>query len=131
MKKGLIAIAATAIIATGCASGGSPAMSSSTGVLPPIAAEARVEVHNNNWSDMVIYAVQNSHRMRLGMVTSMNTRSFDLPRYVGTSSGDLYLLARPIGSGEEFEMGPIHVSRGQWVELRLENHIRISNWAVW
>ena len=131
MRKDLIAIAATLIIATGCASGGSPAMSSSTGVLPPIATEARVEVQNHNWSDMVIYAIQNSHRTRLGMVTSMNTRTFDLPHHAGTSTADLHLLASPIGSGEEFVMGPIQVTQGQRVELRLENQIRISNWAVW
>lgn len=131
MRRDLIAFAATAFIATGCATNSSPVMTSSDGVLPPIAQETTVEVRNHNWSDMVIYAVHGNSRTRLGMVTSMNRRSFDLPGYVEISSTDLHLLARPIGSQDEFMMGPIHVSKGQRVEIRLENQIGISNWAVW
>lgn len=132
MKKSLIAFAATAFIATGCAStSGSPAMSSSSAPLPSMMEETTVEVHNHNWSDMVVYAVRDNSRVRLGMVTSMNTRRFQLPTSFRVSASDLRLMANPIGSQDEYTTSPIQVNPGQRVELRLENMLSISNWAVW
>ncbi|HUE96219.1 MAG TPA: hypothetical protein VMN39_06145 [Longimicrobiaceae bacterium] len=131
MRMELIAIAATAWMAAGCASTGSPVMTSNTEPLPPQVEATTVLVHNHNWSDIVVYAVRGNSRHRLGMVTSMNKQTFTLPRGFDVMASGIQLMASPIASRGGYMTGPIQVNPGQRVELRLENVLSISNWAVW
>ena len=134
IKAATLATMAGAFLMVGCAStGGSSTamMTSSTEPMAPAAAETTLEVTNHNWSDVVVYALHHTTRVRLGMVTSMNTRQFKLPRVMQVSTSDVRLVAAPIGSSEDFVTGPIHVGPGQRVELQLENTLAISNWSVW
>lgn len=131
MKRNtILAILTSTVVATGCATTGSP-MTSSDAPLAPLDGPAMVEVHNHNWSDMVVYAVHHNTRIRLGMVTSMNTERFAIPARFEYASSDLRLVAAPIGAVDEFSTPPIMVAPGQRVELRLENLLSISNWSVW
>jgi hypothetical protein len=95
------------------------------------APSAIIEVQNNNWADIVVYAVRNGMRMRLGMVTSMGRERFPLPASVFASSGDVQLLADPIGGATPYLFPPVTVHQGQRVELRLENHLPLSSLSVW
>lgn len=131
IRAGLLALAMAGMITSGCATTGDSLMTSNTAPLPPLAQSATIEVENNNWSDMVVYAVHHNRRVRLGMVSSMNRRVFDLPSTALFSVSDLRLLAAPIGSSAEYLTDPIHVDGGQRVEFRIENVMSISNWAVW
>jgi hypothetical protein len=90
-----------------------------------------IEVQNNNWADIVVYAVRNGMRTRLGMVTSMTRERFALPASVFASTGDVQLLADPIGGGRPYLFPPVTVQQGQRVELRLENHLPLSSLSVW
>jgi hypothetical protein len=127
----LAAFAAITFLVTGCASTGGSQWTSNDGPLPAYERGTTVEVENHNWSDMVVYAVRYSTRVRLGMVTSMNKRQFKIPTAVNLSPGGLELVAEAIGSRERYLTGPINVAQGQRVELRLENQLPISTWSVW
>jgi hypothetical protein len=113
------------IAAPACAVGGAGA---EEGVPTP---SAIIEVQNNNWADIVVYAVRNGMRMRLGMVTSMSRERFSLPASVFASSGDVQLLADPIGGATPYLFPPVMVHQGQRVEVRLENHLPLSSVSVW
>lgn len=131
MKRNFIlAVLTSTVIANGCATTGTP-MTSNEAPLAPIDEKTMIEVHNHNWADMIVYAVHHNSRIRLGMVTSMNTERFDIPRSLQSLASDLRLIAAPIGSVEEFSTAPIMIAPGQRVELRLENLLSISNWSVW
>ncbi len=93
--------------------------------------EATVEVTNNNWSDMVVYAQRNGSRMRLGTVTSMTTSSFDLPVAFVAGSGELFFVVDPIGSDRTYRSPAVMVGRGQRVEFLLENNLALSSLSVW
>ncbi len=110
---------------TRAASGGSAEGSSR------LTAEPAVRVQNQNWSDVVVYAVRSGRRHRLGTVTSMSSARFRLPRGLAMGSGDLQLVADPIGSSRGFTSGPIHVSDGQEVALSVQNHLPMSTVSVW
>ena len=70
-------IAAVAVSASlvGCAGNGMV----QDGPAPPMQADARVEVTNNNWSDMRVYIARGGMTVRLGTVTSMRTASLRSP----------------------------------------------------
>ncbi|MEX2570841.1 MAG: hypothetical protein WD737_06010 [Gemmatimonadota bacterium] len=126
-----LTIAAATLVATACASSNPSGMATADGPQPPAEAKTTIEVSNHNWSDMVVYAVRHGTRMRLGMVTSMNSKRFPVPRHLNTGAGSVELHAEAIGSAEAFRTGPINVNPGQRVELKLENQLSISNWSVW
>ncbi len=93
--------------------------------------EATVEVTNNNWADMVVYAQRNGVRVRLGTVTSMTTQAFDLPLPLLSGSGELFFVADPIGSDRAYRSPVVMVGRGQRVEFLLENNLALSSLSVW
>jgi hypothetical protein len=97
----------------------------------PREEKAIVRVTNHNWADVVVYAVRYSTRYRLGMLATNQTLEFRLPSGAMSGSGDLRLLVDPIGSREVFTTQSISVAPGQWVDFKIENHLAISNWAVW
>lgn len=94
-------------------------------------ASAQVEVTNNNWADMNVYAERSGMRVRLGTVTSMGTRKFQLPPSILVSNGDFRLIADPIGSNHPYATSAIQVWPGQTVVFRIENHLAISSVSVW
>jgi hypothetical protein len=93
--------------------------------------QAVVQVSNHNWADVVVYAVVSGARYRLGMLTTNQSGEFRLPPGVVSGSGEVRLLVDPIGSRDVYTTQPIHVRPGQWVDFKIENHLAISNWAVW
>jgi hypothetical protein len=89
-----------------------------------------VEVTNHNWSDVVVYMVRNSSRVRLGLVTSMNTSSFRVPPVLLGTGASLQLEARPIGARDQFRSPSLQVLPGQKIELTVQNHMSISSVAI-
>jgi hypothetical protein len=56
-----------------------------------------LQVENRGFSDMVIYAVTGSQRVRLGLAHGNSTRAFTLPATLVRGAGPLRFLADPIG----------------------------------
>jgi hypothetical protein len=56
-----------------------------------------LQVENRGFSDMVIYAISGSQRIRLGLATGNSTRAFTIPPAVLRGGGPLRFLADPIG----------------------------------
>ncbi len=127
-SSGIAMVAAMAASAVACSSAGT--MDRSANALAG-EVEATVEVTNNNWSDMVVYAQRNGVRMRLGTVTSMTSARFDLPVPMLSGSGELYFVADPIGSDRAYRSPVVMVGRGQRVEFMLENNLAHSSLSVW
>lgn len=102
-----------------------------SGPLPPGSAEARVDVRNNNWLDMAVYAERGSMRVRLGTVTSMGKQLLTIPRNMLASATSIRLIAAPIGSTENYMTYPVDVWPGDTVEFTIENNMGISNVSTW
>jgi hypothetical protein len=90
--------------------------------------DARVQVTNNNWSDVRIYAERDGIRVRLGAVTTNGTESFRIPAAILSTSGTIRLIADPIGSSEHHVTHSLTVWPGQTVSYNVANHLAIS-WA--
>ena len=94
-------------------------------------AEApRVTVRNNNWLDVVIYAVHGTSRFRVGTVSGSSTQTFRLTGDAASGTSPLQILADPIGSSSTYMTDPITLSRGQRLELQVGSSISISTFAI-
>ncbi len=93
------------------------------------AQDVGLHVANHNWSDIVVFAVRGSSRMRLGDVTTGAQADFVVPRNM-VIGGSLTVLLHPIGGPRDFSTGPILVAPGQEIDLRVENSLVQTNWSV-
>ena len=88
-------------------------------------------IENNNWADMVIYVLRGAQRSRIGSVNSMSRARFKLPESIAGTYGELRIMADPIGSNRTYTSPIISVVPGSQVEVRVENNISISSFAVY
>lgn len=108
----------------GCASKGPPG---EAGADPE---RTTLTVENNNWNDMTVYVLRDGVRARLGSVPALGSSTFRLPDALIGGSGEVRLMADPLGSSARFTTQPIHVMRGQRVRFRLENNVQLSSYFV-
>ena len=87
-------------------------------------------VENNNWQDMTVYLVRDGVRARLGSVPALGRSNFTLPEALIGGSGEVRLMADPLGSSSRFTTQPINLMRGQQVRFRLENNVQLSSYLV-
>jgi hypothetical protein len=80
---------------------------------------AMLEVQNQSFADMVIYAVNGAQRVRLGMATGNSTKSFALPSYLLRTGGPLRFLADPIGGNRTPVSEEMVVHPGELVTLTI------------
>lgn len=125
-KMNTLVAAALAVTLSACAGNAGP----QSGPLPPEGPSTEVQVTNNNWADMNVYVERGGMRTRLGTVTSMTSRRFDIPRAFTTSSSSVRLVADPIGSRESHMTQPVQVFPGQTLEFTIQNHLAISTVSV-
>ena len=92
-------------------------------------APATITVQNQNGLDLVVYAVNGAQRQRLGMVTSLGTSTFRIPR-TAMSNGEVRLLVDPVGSNQAYLNDPIAVQPGQRVSLDVGQNLASSFLAV-
>lgn len=93
-------------------------------------SQATLLVKNNNWQEVVIYMLRGSSRARLGSVPSMGSARFRLAEMMINGTGDVRIMADPIGSPQTYTSPAINVVPGSEVELQVQNHISISSFAV-
>jgi hypothetical protein len=122
----LLVAAATGVVLSACAAG--PGANDRPAIAP--GSDAVVQVTNNNWSDVRVYAERDGLRIRLGRVTSMGTEVFRMPAVLMASTGPIRLIADPLGSSETHVTHGMLVWAGQRVNYTVSNDLRISTAAV-
>jgi hypothetical protein len=100
-------------------------------VLAQTDGTASVKVTNNGWSDVNVYLLRGTSKVRLGMVTSMTSERFPVPKNFLNGSSDLRLHAHPIGGFNDYETQPLLVSPGQQVALTLQNNLNLSSYSIY
>lgn len=91
----------------------------------------QVEVQNQNWSDMRIYARRDGGpRVRLGSVGSLSSERFRLPRSVMSGSARILLEADPIAGRGIYRTDPISLHGGETIRVNLRNHLAVSGYSV-
>jgi len=99
-------------------------------VIPDEPDTITIRISNNNSLDMTVYAVNQSMRVRLGTVTTASTQRFEVSLHQVSPTGELQLLADPVGSRRTTRSELIHVFAGQVVEWTLQADLRQSSLVI-
>lgn len=78
-----------------------------------------LQVENQGFSDMTIYAVSGAQRVRLGLATGNSTKSFTIPNYLIRGAGPLRFLADPVGGNRTPVSEEVTVQPGDIVSLTI------------
>lgn len=91
-------------------------------------APPTITVANYNWLDVHVYLARASGgRTSLGLVTSQQTRSFDLPRGFTAGATDLQIIADPIGSGRAYVSPTFFPDPGTDFHLEIQASLGLSS----
>ena len=98
------------VMSAACASGGQRSNQ-------PEGPATRVQVENQSFSDLTIYVYERGRRVRLGMVTGLSTRTFEIPDRIIFGISSLRFETDPIGSSRGSMSQEIPVSEGDSLRL--------------
>lgn len=90
-------------------------------------AAPSIEVRNRYFGAIVAYLMTGGTAVRLGMVQSNRTETFDFPIGVNPYGTELRLVADPIGDFEAYISDAIVASSGTTIVLTVENELRHSS----
>ena len=96
---------------------------------PPI-GPITLNVDNHNWSDIVVYALVEGTRHRLGSVTATQKAKLRVPETLMPVPGSVELVLDPLGSRGTFRTGIIQIGNGQELHITVENELRMTSWRV-
>ncbi|HEV7838031.1 MAG TPA: hypothetical protein VGO75_08200 [Gemmatimonadaceae bacterium] len=100
--------------------------------LAPVPVQDLVlEVSNNNWSDVVIYMIQNGSRKRFTMVTAARSATVAIPSQFISSNGSVQIVAHRVGGTDEYVSPVVSVLLGRTIALTLESNLNRSTIGVW
>lgn len=94
------------------------------------AGPVMVEVRNNNWADVVVYAISGSQTVRIGDVTTGRTARFRVPAGIDPTVRDFRIRIDPIGPRTNFLSQFISVGPGQTVFVTVENDLTLTSYVV-
>jgi hypothetical protein len=93
---------------------------------PPVVA---VQVRNNNYLDVVVYALRDGGRMRLGTVTGNCNAILKVSTDIATMQG-FRLQADPVGSRESYVTEVIYAQPGAAIVLDVASVLSMSSWHL-
>jgi hypothetical protein len=121
-RSSLIVMFASAVI-SGCSSSGVPV---SEGFQPPgQPSMATITVDNRRLTDISVYALVGSTRVRLGAVETLSTRTFIVPRMIPIPT-DIELFATARADNENYAGLPIAVRPGDSILFIVEHAMKFS-----
>lgn len=119
----ILAVSAIPLLA-GCSlvGAGSPSMAESAAAEQEESQPATAQVANDSWYNISVYVVDSGRRQRLGSVSSYESSSFEIPEDMVNSSGQIQMLADPVGSTTTYRSSPVLVGPGQVVKWTVQNN---------
>jgi len=90
----------------------------------------RVEVRNDNYLDVTVYAMPDGVSYRLGDVTGSTSATLEIPPSLVHGAMGVRLLVSPIGAREAYLSEPISAGPGDTIMLRVASVLRMSSWSV-
>ena len=86
-----------------------------------------INVVNNNWLHMRVYAIVGSVRYRLGTVNGLGRQTLKVPAGLVSGGNDIQLMAVPSGQRSVNYARVIFVYPGDELEYRIESRLALSN----
>jgi hypothetical protein len=100
--------------------------------VPPRPVEKiAVRVTNHHFLDVVVYAVCEGQRTRIGVASGSGSTQMNVPRRLLGPGQEVQLIGDAIGSEERAVTETIIVQPGQFIELLLESRLARSSVGVY
>jgi hypothetical protein len=126
MKSKIAAVVVTLVLgAAACGGERSPA----TSTLQPN-GNAVLNVHNDHWLDVTVYAVSSGTRHRLGTVPGLKTVALPVHNTIVAGAGTIRLLIEPIGSAAAHLTEPVMLSTSDVIELHVRDPLNLTFFTV-
>ncbi len=119
----ILAVSALPLLA-GCSLVGAGAPSMAEGASADQEKETRpttAQVSNDSWFNIRVYVLDSGRRDQLGSVPSYESSTFRIPRDIVESSGEIQMLADPVGSSTTYRSSPVLIGPGQVVKWTVQN----------
>ncbi len=116
--------AALLVVAAGCA-GPRATMPAPKGAMSQVVLRAT----SHNWATVNVYVLRGGQSLRVGSVETGQTKTFTVPVTM-TPTGDLQVMAHPIGTNLAYLSEVVAVFPGDVVELQVENNLDLSTLVV-
>lgn len=120
----ILAVSALPLLA-GCSlvGAGAPSMAESASAEGQEDATTVAEVSNDSWYNIQVYVVDSGRRQQqLGSVASYQSSTFEIPQDMVDTSGQIQMLADPVGSTTTYRSSPVLVGPGQVVSWTVQNN---------
>jgi hypothetical protein len=88
-------------------------------IIAPEQPKTMLHVTNGEFLDAVVYVVNGAQRVRLGVATSNQTTTFEIPSHLIFGATPLSFLAHLIGGNTRPSTGDVVIDPGDDLELRL------------
>jgi hypothetical protein len=115
-RSGISIAAALVVLAAACSSPSPSRFLIGSG---RVNREVRIDVVNDNFSDIVVYVVREASNLRLGEVVGKTSGSFTLSSDQIPPGRGLMLMADPIGSRGAYFSDAVTADPGSWVVLTI------------
>jgi hypothetical protein len=117
-------VAASLLLAIGCARHGPAAAPASSG------SDIVLVVENHHWNDVIVSVLHDGVVDRIGLVTAVKTSTLVIPSRRLGSSGIIRLRAHAVGAPDDHTSDSFAVQPGQEIQWTLESDLARSSVAV-
>jgi hypothetical protein len=93
-------------------------------------APATVQITNNNMQDVDVFLDRGDEHTRLGMVTTGQTQTFNIPSNMLHAGNDLRVTVHPIGGGGDYVTDALLVHGGEKVDVVIAPIINQSRMSL-
>ena len=97
----------------------------------PISGPIVLEVENHNWSDVVLFIIQNGRTNRLAQIAAAKDGTFEIPPRYLAENASFQLGLHRIGGRDDFRTEVVSVRTGNTVRLTIEGKLEHSSIGVW
>lgn len=93
-------------------------------------SKTKLEVQNDNWSDIHLYLVRDGMVTSLGFMTGPGNDEVTLPTFATTPGSTIQFLVLPVGGLESYLTPAVSIDPGDELELVVANNLPLSTVIV-
>ncbi|MGH7720916.1 MAG: hypothetical protein ACREON_18975 [Gemmatimonadaceae bacterium] len=130
--RSLAVLPVAALLALGSAACATSRTAALPDSVPEVQPYATLRVQSNHWADVIVYAVQDGIRTRLGTVAAVSAATFIIPPRLIESGKQLQLEGTPTGQRSTvIRMEPVTLQPGMNAQWTLDTSFNGSRLRVW
>lgn len=121
LRTSTAVLAVSLLVGCSLTGAGAPSMAESASADREEDRTTVAQISNDSWFNIGVYVVDSGRRHKLGSVPSYESLTFEIPWDMVSGSGQVQLLADPVGSTTLYRSSPVLIGPGQVVQWTVQN----------